>query len=708
MERRDRDLKKKRLLSKFEAIRSEEEEVVQYHDTIIPVLSENSTIPPEILQFDYSFGYNCKKLSNLCLIDKNVLVFASGNLIHFLNISKLSVNVRMSEGGVGIGSIAVNPKYNYLTVGENGQDPAIYLYEYPRMTIVSKLVGGGSATISSLAYSGNGEMLASQSGLPDLMLTIWNWRQEKIVLQQKSFSNLVFNLQFSSVSDMSLITCGAGHIKFWKICRTFTGLKLKGQLGRFGKTTICDIYGILAIEEDKVLSGCSWGNILVWEKGRIQYEVCRKNRRPCHSAPIMQILWQNGEVFTISLDGYVKVWYWDTVESSAPCSEDEAFIEIEPLYEYFIGHENHSSQLICLVKKSPMNPKDFMWLAQDGNGGIWLCDISPEPFPKPPVQLFKCHAGEIVAVSASPTTTHIATLGRDGRMHIYNYENHQLILQHQFKSHGGDMIWIPLECDPSGRILVSGFDDGALRMVFLNLTNKSLHLIQAIKAHKEPIKILSLNPTVNLLASGSVDQTVFIHQLKKSNNLIHIEPIGLIKMPSAVNSMTWNPRNSSKLLIGCQDNEVIHVKLPESPKFFTENTFFMANAEIQELQCLPKKKEVQRMKRITEVWYKKAIMKEFIPTYAPKTIGKPPSEDDSLEKFTASFQKDEIEREIKELDPGQIIWLKFIEEDTFWIAMSGDECGYLYEYRFEEDFNPVRCITIPDAEDFEINSYLYK
>uniref|UniRef100_A0A1B0CQZ2 Uncharacterized protein n=1 Tax=Lutzomyia longipalpis TaxID=7200 RepID=A0A1B0CQZ2_LUTLO len=77
-----------------------------YHNTIVPHLSENSTVPPEILQFDYSFGYNCKKLSNLCLIDRNVLVFASGNLIHFLNISKVTVTVRRSEGGVGIGSIA--------------------------------------------------------------------------------------------------------------------------------------------------------------------------------------------------------------------------------------------------------------------------------------------------------------------------------------------------------------------------------------------------------------------------------------------------------------------------------------------------------------------------------------------------------------------------------------------------------------------------
>jgi hypothetical protein len=31
-----------------------------------------------------------------------------------------------------------------------------------------------------------------------------------------------------------LATMGTGHIKFWKIAETFTGLKLKGQIAKFG------------------------------------------------------------------------------------------------------------------------------------------------------------------------------------------------------------------------------------------------------------------------------------------------------------------------------------------------------------------------------------------------------------------------------------------------------------------------------------------
>ena len=36
------------------------------------------------------------------------------------------------------------------------------------------------------------------------------------------------------------------HIRFWKMARTFTGLKLQGEMGKFGTVEISDISGALA------------------------------------------------------------------------------------------------------------------------------------------------------------------------------------------------------------------------------------------------------------------------------------------------------------------------------------------------------------------------------------------------------------------------------------------------------------------------------
>ena len=55
-----------------------------------------------------------------------------------------------------------------------------------------------------------------------------------MILKAKAFSQEVFGVGFSEFSEDYLCTHGLAHVKFWKIAETFTGLKLKGQLGKFG------------------------------------------------------------------------------------------------------------------------------------------------------------------------------------------------------------------------------------------------------------------------------------------------------------------------------------------------------------------------------------------------------------------------------------------------------------------------------------------
>lgn len=57
---------------------------------------------------------------------------------------------------------------------------------------------------------------------------------------------------FSTFVPGSLISCGSGHIKFWKMAQTFTGLKLKSGSGRFGRTEISDIIGVYQMPDKKV------------------------------------------------------------------------------------------------------------------------------------------------------------------------------------------------------------------------------------------------------------------------------------------------------------------------------------------------------------------------------------------------------------------------------------------------------------------------
>ena len=51
------------------------------------------------------------------------------------------------------------------------------------------------------------------------MLTLWDWRQETVVLRTKAFSQDVYKVTFSKYLKGVLTTSGTGHIKYvikWK------------------------------------------------------------------------------------------------------------------------------------------------------------------------------------------------------------------------------------------------------------------------------------------------------------------------------------------------------------------------------------------------------------------------------------------------------------------------------------------------------------
>ena len=66
-----------------------------------------------------------------------------------------------------------------------------------------------------------------------------------------------YRVSFSPENEGILTSGGIGHIKFWKMATTFTGLKLQGDIGKFGKREISDVSGYAEFPDGKVLSGAT-------------------------------------------------------------------------------------------------------------------------------------------------------------------------------------------------------------------------------------------------------------------------------------------------------------------------------------------------------------------------------------------------------------------------------------------------------------------
>ncbi|CAG9119565.1 unnamed protein product [Plutella xylostella] len=326
------------------------------------------------LQYSHSFGYDCRKVLNLCAADAGVVCWAAGSLVSFLDVATGQAWSRRTSTGGSVGYIASyrkDPHYRLAVAeGREGRrEPLILLYTWPQMEIDAVLRDGTANAYAALDFSPNGELLASVGKEPDYNITIWNWRRHKILLRTSAFTFDVNTVVFSPYCPGQLTTAGAGHIKFWKMVHTFTGLKLQGDLGRFGKTEICDVLGVYPMPDEKVqfmLSGAG------------------------------------DEVTTVARDGCVRAWYWDSVEQADP-PEDDPFVELNPVAE------------TC-----------------DGNGGIWTVELELDNIHCEHRKVMTSHAGAVVAMATLRTHPLLLTAGVDGCLHAYNTDTNALVVKYTF------------------------------------------------------------------------------------------------------------------------------------------------------------------------------------------------------------------------------------------------------------------------------------
>lgn len=513
---------------------------------------------------------------------------------------------------------------------------------------------------------------------------------------------------FSPFIPEQLTTCGLGHIKFWKMSATFTGLKLQGLIGRFGKTEICDIYGICAMPDEKILSGCEWGNVLVWDDGLIKLEVCRKNRRPCHKGPITQVFMRNAEeIMTVGTDGFIRIWFWETVELSDP-PEDDRFVEIEPSHEFRVGEGDYNAELLKIIK---IDSNDTDWYAQDGLGGIWWCDLATEVRPHSPKQLFRCHAGEIVAMDTSSVSHHVATLGRDGRLYVYDFLDKKMIFHYEFLAAGGDFIWLPVTIDPSGAVMILGFADGVIRVITFNYKlqhGDQFQLVQVVKCHCKPITKISINPKGTICVSAAEDLTIFIHQLVKDSPLISLTPIGFVYMPSAVTCINWNPAKWSTIVVGCQRGDVVQIDLPERPNSFTDTSFHLSQIPIDHFNFKSIKSQIKRSEKVRQIEMKKEKKRQRKLQELERRKKENPGVEINEESFLADSEEEEVLEPIYLPDPpSPVLWTQFSPDGTLWLSMGGYDAGYVYEYN-AEDGELVTFTLIPDGDEIEIHSFVYQ
>ncbi|KAL5033039.1 hypothetical protein BDV3_000061 [Batrachochytrium dendrobatidis] len=512
----------------------------------------NKRISSKSISLFHSFGFSSHKRNNIHFLDENTILSFIGNVLIFMNLRTGEQKHMMGLREGSIGAVAIHPMQTYFAVAEIfDSQPHIYVFEYPSLKLYRVLRNGAEKGYSDLCFNTNGDKISSVAIDPDYMLTIWDWKQEKVMLRSKAFSQDVFRVAFSPENDGILTTSGMGHIKFWRMSLTFTGLKLQGYLGKFGATELSDIAAFIQLPDGKVLSSTETGNMLLWDGGMIKCEIGVKGRRLCHQGKIESILLVEGEVITAGEDGLVRVWDFETIDnadgsagasssgggaidstSGAGSLSQSRIFEMEPIDEVLITKDVKIKSIVRYLNST------HNYIVQDQQGHLFCLDLNKRSSDK----ILSFHAGPVASVDTSPTAHIMASLGSDGNLRMYDYAAKKMLNKGHFSAGGTCMSFLPITLDCTGNTLIAGFADGVMRI--LSYTSFGIILQHVFKPHCAAITCISVSKDGSLIATGSNDKSVFLFRVDKtaknnqeipySRSSVKITPLGVLSLPDQV------------------------------------------------------------------------------------------------------------------------------------------------------------------------------
>ena len=551
-------------------------------------------LPRDAVAMHHSFGFESVKRNNLHYLSTNVVVFTVGAIVQTLNLLTLEQTYIHGIDGEGIGFVAVHPDKTHFALGEKGVNPNVFVYETNTLTLVKVLVGGTERAYSCGRFSRDGTKLATVGAWPDFWLTVWDWRTEAIVLRSKAFSQEVFDVTFSPFFDGQLTTSGTGHVRFWKMAETFTGLKLMGDIGRFGTENLSDIAGYAEMPDGKVLTGTESGRLLMWDGGLIRAVLLRPGGAPCHLGQIefITLVAETGKVYTAGADGYVRVWSYQQLNDAEP-GEDSVEAFVEPVREFLLTrgetrklttpsgrtgtpkvsetettstYDSASSARAASIKSLIMSEPDH-WLVQDEFGGIIYVPVSDAGVPdvQASTRVVDFHAGAINALEASQQSDVCITAGDDGTVRVFDYVHKTETCARRFAGSATALQLAPTNVDESGRAAVVGFGDGVVRVLLLCRDGWKLTCV--VKPHNGTVTCVQYAPKAPhpgnppYLATAGQDGKVWFFAVAREKGA-GLAPVGFFAAPGPVSAVCWNDTGDS-VLVGCETGQVFQCDAPK-------------------------------------------------------------------------------------------------------------------------------------------------
>lgn len=329
------------------------------------------------------------------------------------------------------------------------------------------------------------------------MLTVWDWKSEKVILRAKAFSQDIFRVAFSPYVEGQLITSGTGHIRFWKMASTFTGLKLQGDIGKFGQLELSDVSGFAELPDGKVLCGTEYGTLLLWEGNLVKAQLVGEGEEdtPLHQGMIEVVLLEGGTaqapevVLTAGADGFIRTWDFFEIDNAESDETPNVVISLKK-EQRVVASNGEPAYIVDLVKGNDH------WLVQDGKGRLFKMQMSSGEVK----ELTHFHSGPLRGVAVPRSADVSVTLGNDGRVKLWDFITRKEVSVRDFEGEGRCLDYMPFKMSNKDRVFACGFANGLVRVIAL-AAQDSFTLLHASKPHDAPVQFIKYSPDSSMLMS---------------------------------------------------------------------------------------------------------------------------------------------------------------------------------------------------------------
>ncbi|CAD7971385.1 unnamed protein product [Amoebophrya sp. A120] len=555
------------------------------------VLRDKDQLPMQISSFERVDGFDFTLAKNSTWVSGTEVAFINGHSVILYDVVSEEQRILHGKDSGGVGAVQISPDGAYLAIAESSiepleQPPRIFIYQFQTMKVHRVLRKCSEKGYVGVSFSPHNEdQLASLGAFPDYLLTVWNWKAEKIMLKCKAYGQDIFQVRWGQFPGQ-LVTTGVGHIRFWKMATTFSGLKLQGALGKFGGTELSDIQGYVELPDGKIVTGSEYGKLLLWEGVFVKCEFVDTEGKNAHVGNLNVVFLDEDKnlktkyVVSAGEDGFIRWWPLLEIDAAeADYDSGSLNVTIPCVKEIEVPHSPYPASIQSLA----VSKDKTRWVIQDDKNGIlWHYNVGTNEFK----QLLKSHSGPISSVvSLPPYFGGVITGGaEDGTIRLYNVTEDQSVSSSLvFQSTEGNpypntgicqLVLPPLAVDPSCRTVTVGYTNGVIRT--FTLYHGAFVLREALKPHANAkISSMGFSPNAQFFVSIGEDLTAFFFTVNADNSSHGgslLLPLGFVSFHSKCLSFSWHS-SSAKLLLSFQDGTVGEIQTPNPSEIDTQDSF---------------------------------------------------------------------------------------------------------------------------------------